>query len=249
MPRGCPGYPVLPYPLHLTHAWAADPASGPTSSTGHANDGSSSCGGGGGGGGGGGKQAGHVHKEFLERLQSAQVRGYDLAASRFPIAEFLFYNYGLRSYLDPSSAGAEPPPSSLALAGHAQRLPGPSPARSGVRSGDGVTGKAMGPKFSAAGHRAQGSLLRVGGGTNGNAGLGFPTLCPYLGYNCPNLRSASPHRVWDCVLGQAAAASSLSSSSSVCDGVGGLSVGQLWKPVGDRTASVYPARYHPFANA
>lgn len=239
VPQGSPGYPFLPYPFHINHfhsAWA-DPA-GASSSSGQANEG------GRGGNGGSGNRTGHVHKEFLERLQSAQVRGYDLAASRFPITEFLFYNYGLRSYLDPTSAGADSP---LALAGSAHRLRGPSPTCSAFRS-DGASGKSSIPKFSGAGQQAQGALLRIPGAESGNVALTFPTLCPYLGYNCPNLHSGSPHRFWDCVLGQAAAASSLS-SSAVSEAASGQSVGPLWKPVGDRTASVYPRRFHPFANA
>nr|KAG5703485.1 hypothetical protein BaRGS_020119 [Batillaria attramentaria] len=85
VPRGYM-YPLLPYPVHLHPMAAVWSDSGNNSS----------------------KTSGHVQssKEFLDRLQSAQARGYDLAASRFPITEFLFYNYGLKSYLEPFDAAA-----------------------------------------------------------------------------------------------------------------------------------------------
>lgn len=183
------------------------------------------------------KQTTEVHssKEFLARLQSAQAWGYDVASSRFPITEFLFYNYGLKSYLQPSESFAPEGPR------RTPQLP-------------------CLPSSTPEDHVIKGDSSRFGDGNPPRGtSLAFPTLCPYLGYNCPNLHSQTPHRFWDCVLSQKVSTtddSSVTSSSLASTSLSMLSrpsrispVGQLWKPVAGRTESVYPRRYHPFTSA
>ncbi|KAK7103158.1 uncharacterized protein [Littorina saxatilis] len=254
VPRSHPGYPFLVHPLHLQHLqalWAAGSAGTPIPGghvldVGGSRDSSST--------GSSSKQSGHVHKEFLERLQSAQVRGYDLAASRFPITEFLFYNYGLRSYLDQTSGAGSETSSASGPGRHLHHL-SRSAACPGLRP-EGSTGKMAVPKFcvgqrgSPGGSPTEG-VAGGGGGGGGGGGSTFPTLCPYLGYNCHNLHSPAPHTLRDCVMGQSAAAasssSSSSSSSSVFEAMRGRDVRQPWKPAAGRTVSAYSGRYHPFA--
>ncbi|KAL8619924.1 hypothetical protein ACOMHN_015207 [Nucella lapillus] len=247
VPRGHLAYPHLPYPFPFRH-WVAPPScpsssSSCSSSTPAASEGR--------GGGVPGKQRGvQEHKEFLDRLQSAQVRGYDLAASSFPITHFLFYNYGLRSYLNSSSSVSAQLPPPL----HPPLSPHPHSCSSALRPED--TAAAANSRNSAgtvktAPSRESGPHPRLVDSVCGFAGLTYPTVCPYLGYSCPHLHSGRPHRLWDCVLGQAAAASSSSSSSlSLLEEsrVGQTGGGSMWKGSGGgRTASAYPGRYHPFA--
>lgn len=293
VPRGYP-FPCYPYDLQLFHptveenwglkyagmstamALETNPSKLPSivgdAASSDANASAAAGMAGGGGGGGGGSKKGSFRtqssKEFLERLQRAQARGYDLALSRFPITEFLFYNYGLKSYgLTPSS---EQPASSFGesplrcsyllgtsvLDSTAYNIPRPDV---GVLPG-GVCSDGLAVANVGA---SEGSL--AGGSTVPAAKLTFPTLCPYVGYSCRNLHKQAPHRFWDCVLGVSspvlappalvstgAGALSLSLSSSEKSSMPEAVTNDMfagWKPVVGRSLSFHPGRYHPFTNA
>ncbi|XP_071080933.1 uncharacterized protein [Haliotis cracherodii] len=63
-------------------------------------------------------QQGHEYKDFLDRLHIAQAHGLGAVGSRFPITEFLYYNYGMKNRMD---AQATPFRDNLWPLGHPQQ--------------------------------------------------------------------------------------------------------------------------------